>query len=455
MKDMTKGNPVKVVLLFSIPMLLASVFQQMYNAVDTIIVGQYVGANALAAVGASGPAMFLAMSIIVGIAMGAQIIISQQFGAGEHEQMHTTFATAIVALASLTLIASVVGLFISRWVLQLMNTPEEILADSQAYLNEIFKGLVFMLLYNVYTSALRAVGDSKTPLYFLIFSSFLNVGLDLLFILQFNLGVRGAAIATVLSQAVSVVLCVLYTNRNIPMFRLHLSDLRIDFATLKMILRFGVPTAIQQSIGAVGAMMVQGLVNSFGAVAAAAFAAGNKVESFLMMPLINIGNATSTYVAQNTGAGETERVREGFKKVTIINVLITMALSSLPLLIPEKLMQIFISSTETGVIEYGVLYLSTLFFFFFLNALMFSMSSFFRGVGDMNVALAMSMVTLFVRISVAYALAKPLGYLTISLSQPIGWSCALLLAFWAYRSGRWMRFSVVKREQQEEQAAAE
>ena len=452
MKDMTKGNPVREVLLFSIPMILASVFQQMYNAVDSIIVGQFVGANALAAVGAAGPAMFLAMSIIIGIAMGAQIIISQQFGAGEHEQMRTTFATGVVALTLLTLVASVVGLLICRPVLQLMNTPAEILADSQAYLDEIFKGLVFMLLYNIYTSALRAVGDSKTPLYFLIISSFLNVALDLLFVLQFGMGVRGAAVATVVSQAVSVVLCMVYTQKRIPMFRLRLSDLRINGPALAMILRFGIPTAIQQSIGAVGAMLVQGLVNSFGAVAAAAFAAGNKVESFLMMPLINIGNATSTYVAQNTGAGEMGRVKEGFKKVTIINVLITMAISAFPLLMPETLMQIFISSAETSVIEYGVIYLSTLFFFFFLNALMYSMSSFFRGVGDMNVALAMSMISLVVRISVAYALAKPLGYLTISLSQPISWVCALALAFWAYRSGRWMRFSVTKTGQE---AAAE
>ena len=266
------------------------------------------------------------------------------------------------------------------------------------------------------------------------------------------MGVRGAAVATVVSQAVSVVLCMVYTQKRIPMFRLRLSDLRINGPALAMILRFGIPTAIQQSIGAVGAMLVQGLVNSFGAVAAAAFAAGNKVESFLMMPLINIGNATSTYVAQNTGAGEMGRVKEGFKKVTIINVLITMAISAFPLLMPETLMQIFISSAETSVIEYGVIYLSTLFFFFFLNALMYSMSSFFRGVGDMNVALAMSMISLGVRISVAYALAKPLGYLTISLSQPISWVCALALAFWAYRSGRWMRFSVTKTGQE---AAAE
>ena len=166
----------------------------------------------------------------------------------------------------------------------------------------------------------------------------------------------------------------------------------------------------------------------------------------MMMPLINIANATSTYVAQNTGAGKLDRVRDGFKKVTVINVLITAAISIIPLTIPQYLMQIFISADETGVIEYGCLYLSTLFFFFFLQALMFSLSSFFRGVGDMNVSLAMSMIALFVRIGSAYALAKPLGYLTISISQPIGWVCALALAFVAYRSGRWTRFSIAARE---------
>ena len=389
MKDMTRGNPVKEVLLFSVPMILASVFQQAYNAVDSIIVGQFVGANALAAVGAAGPAMFLAMSILIGITMGVQIIISQLFGAGEYEKMRTTFATSIVSLMVMVVIASIIGYYASETILELMQTPPEILADAKAYLDEIFKGLIFMLLYNLYTSVLRGVGDSRTPLYFLIISSLLNVVLDLVYVLQFNMGVRGAAVATVQSQAVSVILCIIYTNLRIPMFRVGLKDLRVDFSVLAMVLRFGIPTAIQQSISAVGSMFVQGLVNSFGATAAAAFAAGNKVESFLMMPLINIGNATSTFVAQNTGAGQLERVRTGFKKVTLINVLITAAISILPLTLPEMLMQIFIDGSETGVIEYGCLYLSTLFFFFFLQALMFSMSGFFRGVGDMNVSLAM------------------------------------------------------------------
>lgn len=170
MKDMTQGNPVKEVLLFSVPMILASVFQQMYNAVDSIIVGQFVGANALAAVGAAFPAMFLAMSVLIGITMGVQIIISQLFGAGEHERMRATFATSIISLMILVVIASVIGYFASGTILELMNTPPEIIADSKAYLDEIFKGLIFMFLYNLYTSVLRGVGDSKTPLYFLITS---------------------------------------------------------------------------------------------------------------------------------------------------------------------------------------------------------------------------------------------------------------------------------------------
>lgn len=314
MKDMTQGNPVKEVLLFSVPMILASVFQQMYNAVDSIIVGQFVGANALAAVGAAFPAMFLATSVLIGITMGVQIIISQLFGAGEHERMRATFATSIISLMILVVIASVIGYFASGTILELMNTPPEIIADSKAYLDEIFKGLIFMFLYNLYTSVLRGVGDSKTPLYFLIISSILNIVLDLVYVIQFGMGVRGVAVATVQSQAVSVILCIIYTNIRIPLFRLGLKDLRVDFGILRTVLRFGIPTAIQQSISAIGSMLVQGLVNSFGATAAAAFAAGNKVESFMMMPLINIANATSTYVAQNTGAGKLDRVRDGFQE---------------------------------------------------------------------------------------------------------------------------------------------
>lgn len=187
MKDMTQGNPVKEVLLFSVPMILASVFQQMYNAVDSIIVGQFVGANALAAVGAAFPAMFLATSVLIGITMGVQIIISQLFGAGEHERMRATFATSIISLMILVVIASVIGYFASGTILELMNTPPEIIADSKAYLDEIFKGLIFMFLYNLYTSVLRGVGDSKTPLYFLIISSILNIVLDLVYVIQFGM----------------------------------------------------------------------------------------------------------------------------------------------------------------------------------------------------------------------------------------------------------------------------
>ena len=225
MKDMTQGNPVKEVLLFSVPMILASVFQQMYNAVDSIIVGQFVGANALAAVGAAFPAMFLAMSVLIGITMGVQIIISQLFGAREHERMRATFATSIISLMILVVIASVIGYFASGTILELMNTPPEIIADSKAYLDEIFKGLIFMFLYNLYTSVLRGVGDSKTPLYFLIISSILNIVLDLVYVIQFGMGVRGVAVATVQSQAVSVILCIIYTNIRIPLFRLGLKDL--------------------------------------------------------------------------------------------------------------------------------------------------------------------------------------------------------------------------------------
>lgn len=444
MRDMTKGDPVRHVLVFAMPMILASIFQQMYNAVDSIIVGRYVGANALAAVGAAFPAMFFAMSFIMGITIGVQIIISQLFGAGEHGKLKTTFGTSLVALTIMVIVASVLGHFVTVPLLKLINTPPEILADASTYLDIIFKGLIFMFVYNLYTSMLRGIGDSRTPLYFLILASLLNIVLDYVFVVNYNMKVAGVAYATVIAQAVSAVCCVAYTYYRIPLFKLGLSDLRIDWPTLQQIFRFGIPSAIQQSIASVGSMFVQGLVNSFGTTAAAAFAAGNKIESFFVMIPMNVSNAMSTYIGQNTGAGEIERVRTGFKKVTIINMVVTGLLSLIAVAFPNQLMEIFIDASEVGVIELGVIYLSTLFLFYSLQALMLSMAAFFRGVGDMRVALAMSMTALFVRITSAYLMAKPLGYLTISLSQPIGWSMALLLAFFAYRSNRWTKFSVAR-----------
>lgn len=442
MRDMTTGSPVKHVLTFAMPMMLASIFQQLYNTVDSIIVGRFVGPNALAAVGAAFPAMFFAMSFILGITIGVQIIISQLFGAGDHERLKATFATSLISLMVMVVIAGVVGQLITVPLLEAINTPPEILVDSADYLSVIFKGIIFMFIYNLYTSMLRGVGDSKTPLYFLIISSILNIVLDLVFVLYFNMGVKGVAIATVISQAVSSVLCVVYTYYRVPLFKLAREDLRFDMEIFKTIIKFGIPSAVQQSIASVGSMLVQGLVNSFGASAMAAFAAGNKVESFFMMPLINISNAMSTFIGQNTGAGELDRVRSGFKRVTIVNMAITGALCVLAVGFPTQLMQIFIDASETEVISLGVLYLSTLFMFYVLQALMFSMMGFFRGVGDMGVSLAMSMTSLFVRISVAYALAGSIGYLTISISQPIAWTVALVLAFVAYKSNRWTRFNV-------------
>lgn len=447
MRDMTQGSAVRHVVTFAIPMVLGSIFQQLYNAADSVIVGQYVGPDALAAVGTSFPAMFLIISAVMGLTIGIQVIVSQLYGAGEHEELKRTFSTSLITLIGMVLVASVVGYYATEPLLRLINTPEAILPDAAAYMRIMFIGLIFQFMYNLYTSMLRGIGDSKTPLYFLIFSSILNVGLDLYFILVLKMGVSGAAIATIIAQGVAAALCILYTYYKVPLLRLTRADICFDKEIFVRILRFGIPTAIQQSVISLGMMAVVGLVNSFGTVTMAAYTAGNKVESFVAMPIMNIGNALSTFVGQNTGAGKSDRVRTGYRAVLKISIAISLAMSLLIIPFSKYLIMIFIRASEAEVIAIGAEYLSTMFLFYTLQAVMFCMGGFFRGVGDMKTALIISLLALAGRVTSAYLMAQVsfIGYRAIWLSMPVGWIIASLFGLYVYKSNRWTRFAVVKK----------
>ena len=444
--DLTRGGITRPMLLFAGPMIAGNLLQQCYNIADTLIVGRALGASALASVGFSFTLMTFLTSVLLGLCMGSGALWSMLYGAEREEELKRCLFASFVFIGAVAVLLNVGVLALLEPVMTLLRIPAGAWDETRAYLRVVLLGVCFTFLYNYFACLLRSVGNSVAPLAFLAVSTVLNIGLDLWFVLGLGWGVAGAAGATVLAQGVSAAGIALYGWRRVPLLRLERRHCKVSRGELGRIMNYSLLTCVQQSVMNFGILMVQGLVNSFGVNVMAAFAAAVKIDAFAYLPVQDFGNAFSTFVAQNTGAGKLDRVRDGFKKVTLINVLITLAISVIPLSIPEWLMQIFISTEETGVIEYGCLYLSTLFFFFFLQALMFSMSGFFRGVGDMNVALAMSMIALFVRIGSAYALAKPLGYLTISISQPIGWVCSLTLAFLAYRSGRWTRFGITARE---------
>ena len=311
--DMTKGSSSKILITFSIPMVFGNILQQLYNTTDAIIVGRFIGKNALAAVGVANPIMSIAIFFIFGICIGTSVIISQLFGAGKYDVLKREISTALIVGTIFTLTMSLVCIFLSRGVLILIGTPEDILNDADLFLNIIFGGLIFSFLYNFYSSALAAIGDSKTPLLFLFISCVLNGILCVIFVVYFKLGVAGSAIATVIAQGASSILCIAYVYIKIPIIRLKSSELVVDKTLLTKTIQYSWVTALQQTSIYIGRLLVQGVVNPFGTNAIAAFNSVTRVDSFMLAPGDSFASSMATYSAQNKGAGKLSRIVEGYK----------------------------------------------------------------------------------------------------------------------------------------------
>jgi putative MATE family efflux protein len=327
----------------------------------------------------------------------------------------------------------------------LLKTPPEIIDDASIYLKIIFAGLLFMFLYNTIAAFLRALGDSRTPLYFLIISSLLNMGLDLLFVLRFKMGVAGVGWATVISQAVSVILCIIYIYKRVELLRLKPRDLIFDRELFALSVRLGIPASIQQTVVSFGMIAVQGLVNSFGSVTMAAYTAAARIDSIAMMPIMNLGLAVSTFTAQNIGAGNLERVRRGYRRTLAMVAACCAATSTVILLFGPKLIELFIDAREVEVIAQGNDYITVVSFFYILLGLLFVTNGVLRGSGDMIVSMASTIVNLTVRVIFAYFLSSraEIGYHGIWWSIPIGWGCGFIVAYTRYRSGKWTVKAVV------------
>lgn len=349
---MTEGVIWRRLIRFSIPLLIGNLFQQLYNTVDSIVVGQFIGSDALAAVGTSTPLINLIIGMFMGISVGAGVVISQYYGAKNKERMslavHTSIALSIVG----GLILTVAGILFAPAILRLMKTPPEVMADSLLYFRIFFMGSVFNLLYNIGAGILRAVGDSKRPLYFLCISTLINSLLDLLFVAKFHMGVEGVAYATVLSLFLCSVLMLTALSRTEDMYRLELKKIRIDREMMKRILKLGIPSGIQQSIISLSNVIVQTNVNAYGAMAMAGFGAYNKIDGFVVLPMQSFCMAATTFTGQNIGAGKKERVNEGTKQGMIICLVYTVLISIFLFFQSGSLLKIF--SSDRGVIEYGI-----------------------------------------------------------------------------------------------------
>lgn len=443
-KDMTKGNPSKILFYFAMPMVLGNIFQQFYTIIDSVVVGNFVNSKALAAVGASYPITFVFIAVATGSSIGCSVVISQLFGAKYIGKMKTAIHTSLISIAVFSFVLMIIGLISSRAVLSLLKTPVEILEDANIFLQIYFMGAVFLFIYNITTAAFNALGDSRTPLCFLIFSSILNILLDLLFVVKFEMGVPGAAYATLISQGVSAISSLVYLSKKVKIIKTDEEFKIFDIIILKNICKIAIPSIIQQSIVSVGNLFVQALVNGYGWAIIAGYAAATKIDSITIMPMVNLSSAVSTFTAQNVGAKKNERVKNGYKSALVMIGVFCACVAFMLFIFGSKLMGIFVdSSSNQVVINTGVEYLRVVSMFYFLMGLMVITNGVLRGAGDVKIFMFSSLTNLGTRIIFAYTLAFIIGRRAIWWAIPLGWVFASSISIIRYRSGKWKGKAVV------------
>lgn len=425
-KDLTTGNITQSMLCLAYPLILGNLLQQGYNIADTLIIGQVLGGNALAAVGSSYTLMVFITSIFIGLCMGCSALFSMRYGAKDYDLLKRTQAASLLITGIATFLIFAFSISYIHPIIQWLQTPEELQDMTYDYLKITFVGIWFIYFYNYYAYLLRALGNSFIPLVYLAISVVLNIGLDLLFILQLGHGIEGAATATVISQAVAALGLWLYCRHKVPETRLTRKDFKISRSLIQQVFSYASLTCIQQSIMNFGILMVQGLVNSFGTSVMAAFTAAVKIDSFAYMPVQDFGNAFSTFTAQNFGAGKKERILQGFKKAFWMTSLFCLLLSALIFLAAPQLMRIFISSDETEIIRIGVEYLRIEGSFYLGIGYLFLWYGFYRAECKPEMSIILTILSLGTRVALAYLLASipSIGVHGIWWSIPIGWALA-------------------------------
>ncbi len=434
-RNLTKGPVARSMLLFALPMIAGNLLQQFYNVADTLIVGRVLGPDALAAVGASYTLMTFVTSILLGLCMGSGVLLSMLFGAGEEEALKTASVLSFGLIAALTVLIEAAALLLLDPILRLMQIPAEIYGMTREYIQVIFTGIVFTFLYNYFAAWLRAIGNSAAPLVLLAVAAVLNVVLDLVFIIQGGMGVAGAAWATVTAQAVSACGLAFYTLLRVPLFRFSKRHLRFNRSILRQITGYSVLTCVQQSVMNFGILMIQGLVNSFGVTVIAAFAAAVKIDSFAYMPVQDFGNAFSTFIAQNTGAGEKERIRRGLRAAIVTALIFCLVISAGVFALAPQLMHIFVDPSETAIVAEGARYLRIEGACYCGIGCLFLLYGLYRGLGRPGISVVLTVISLGTRVALAYLLAPipAIGLPGIWWAIPIGWFLADAAGLLYYR----------------------
>lgn len=442
--SMTEGSPVKLILAFSAPLLLGNIFQQLYNLVDSTVVGRFVGANALAAVGAPGTIMALTLCLCFGLTNGAGIIIAQCFGAKNYNQLKATIGALICIISITALVLMIIGIAGAPFFLRLVSTPDEIINDAVLYMRIVMIGTPFSMAYNGVSAILRNMGDSKTPLLMLMLSSFLNIVLDLIFVLAFGMAVMGVGIATVISQAVSAAACLIYMRRYKN--ELHLDGLKIRFnrRCAKQIFKTGVPTALQSCMISLGTLSVQRLINSFGTQAVAAYTASTKIDSVAIMVVVTMGMSLAVYSGQNMGAGKVDRIKSGLYKTLALVLTYCVIMAVVMIFFGNNLLRIFLDASEAGeAVSIGTQYLRIIGIAYFMAGIMRCYLNVVHGTGDVNISMLTGLAELAFRIIASYILVKPLGLTGLWIAIPISWGCGSLIPVIRYYSGKWKYKSLV------------
>lgn len=403
--DLTVGNETKAMLKLAIPMIIGNLVQQLYNVADTIIVGRFIGPDALAAVGSSFSVMVLLNSIILGFCMGSSTVFSILYGSKEIDKLKNSFFISFCLIGTLSLVINLLALFYIDNILSFIRIPQEIWADTKTYLQIIFYGIIFTSIYNYFAGIMRSLGNSITPLIFLAISAVTNIILDIVFIVPLNMGVSGAAYATIIAQAISAIGLAVYCIKKVPIIRLKCKHFQFDFRIVKMIANNSILTSIQQSVMNFGILMIQGLINSFGVAVMAAFAAVVKIESFAYLPKQELGNAFSTFIAQNYGAKEIGRIQKGIRSTLKIITIYGVIVSALIVLFAKPLMTIFVSAEETEIIRIGIQYLFIVASFYCLIGYLFMFYGLYRGVGRPGISIILTVISLGTRVFLAYTLS--------------------------------------------------
>jgi putative MATE family efflux protein len=443
MKDLTEGNEARLIINFATPMLLGNLLQQLYNIVDTIIVGNILGKEALAAVGASFPIIFTLISLIIGVASGGTIVIAQYFGAKDLQNVKRAIDTLYIFIFFTSIILSVIGIYFTEEIFKLVRLPEEILPQAKTYLTIYLSGLIVTFGFNGTSAILRGLGDSKTPLYFLIVSTCFNIGLDLLFIIVFKWGIAGAALATIASQGIAFLMAIIYLNRYHKIISFNISKFHFDTRIFQQSIRIGLPTGIQHTFVSLGSLAMMAIVNSFGTNVIAAYTAAIRIDNLAVLPAMNFGAALATFVGQNIGAGKSARVKKGFKSTLLMSSIVSVTVTLIVILFKKQLIGLFTNDAE--VIRIGSEYLLIVCSFYLLFTTMFKINGVLRGAGDTLIPMFISLFSLWVvRIPLAWFFSSRIGETGIWWAIPAGWLMGLIFYYLYYATGKWKNKIVVK-----------